>query len=667
MAGRRAHVDGTKFVEFLQSIPEDALGQGYWRIKRETKTDKGGGVLQSVIGYLEFKSDEGYAELRDRIREEMANHRGPGVYYAIPCDQTKKELKNVDMARFEYKDGEVEMAEPQVPDNASPLGDTLKAVKKVAQDAAALQNIDFQRQILERYLGNGKDKKEENEVKETSSSGGMDQLLMMKMLFGDENKKATTTPAAEVQQLIDAKLQGAMAEMKGLVSGLQGDLKVMQITSQQKPSDDGKFERLLERIITRDDSSKNESSFQQMMTLQMKQAEDRDRSRQEEDRRRDETRRGEETRREEARREDEKKLVEERRIEEKRREDERIRYEGERKAEEKRREDERKAEEKRRDEERKGEEKRREEELKLERQKWEESIKTEREKSTETAKEERRRYDEELKIRREEMKLESEKSRTNAVEQQKYQLQILDLVKNSKESGLELTAKVMETMTTSGMASMKTAHEAATSIIDIAKRAGPHKEEGGIGDTIKDIAGLAAPLLAPYADAHAKAGLMQQLQAQRAAMGGTPKRPRPEQPAPAPAPAPAVTSTPAADNANMSGTTGSETKPKEGFSMIAQYMKTYPVMKYAMLGNIKDKIGVKKFLPIITGLNQETLEGLLANLPPEVLMSEVKQVCTDEEKKLVDENKPWFEEFRKEMIALLDEEEEEEEEVPAKK
>ena len=104
--------------------------------------------------------------------------------------------------------------------------------------------------------------------------------------------------------------------------------------------------------------------------------------------------------------------------------------------------------------------------------------------------------------------------------------------------------------------------------------------------------------------------------------------------------------------------------------MIAQYLKAYPILKQALVGNLKDKLGVDLFIPILTGLNQPTLEGLIANLPHQVVMGEVKVVCTIDEQKLVDENDAWFKKLRQEMILELKGEDDEatpsSPEVPAK-
>jgi len=101
--------------------------------------------------------------------------------------------------------------------------------------------------------------------------------------------------------------------------------------------------------------------------------------------------------------------------------------------------------------------------------------------------------------------------------------------------------------------------------------------------------------------------------------------------------------------------------------MIAQYLKAYPILKEALIGNLEDKLGVDAFVPIVEGLNQPTLEGLLANLPTAALMRYVKEACTEEEKKLIDGNTEWFKGLRKAMIDYLKDDDEEDDEVPEEK
>src|SRR3972149_9998700 len=230
MAGRKSHIQGSEaFEQFIQSIPEGSRGRGYWHIKREGIGNNGGGVMQSIMGWLEFNPGEEYDTLRGRIKESFAEKKGPGVYFAVPCDQDRKPIKNVDKARFEFKESEVEMPEAQTPES-TPLGDTLKTVKKMSSDMAALQSLDLQQKILNKYLGTDKDKKEEDSVKEAAAGqpNSMNDFLMWKMLMDDGGKKKDHAVAAPEgasstlqQQLLDSKLQLAMAEMKSMIAQAQ--------------------------------------------------------------------------------------------------------------------------------------------------------------------------------------------------------------------------------------------------------------------------------------------------------------------------------------------------------------------------------------------------------------------------------------------------------------
>lgn len=634
MPGRKGHVDSTKFADFLQVIPEGGVGAGYWRVKRERPPANGKGVLQDYLGWIEFKSGESYDELRDRIKAEFGVHKGPGVYYALPCDSEKKAIKNLDMARFEFDGKEIEMPEPpmNIADSMG-LSDTMRTVKKVAQDAASLQQLDLQQKILSKYLGLGEDpKKKEEEVKETPQ-GGMNDMLMYRMLFEDQGKK-NQTPQTDTmqQQILDAKLQGSMAEVKAMIASIQA-----QVQNQPK---DGKFEILLEKLIEGQNANKGTSPFQEMMILMQKQTEERERQRQEDDRRRDETRQAEERRRDEIRRD-----------EEKRREAERLHHEDERRAEERRREEERKE----------------------ERRRLEDTSKGDREKTEKEMSEQRRRFDEELKIRREEMKQEQERVRSSSTDQQKQQMQMFELIRDNKNTGLELTSKIMDTMTNAGLSSMKTAQDAAETIMTVAKRAGGDKSEGGFGQILKDVGTFAAPLLASMGE-DSRIRSMQMAQQQRFAKQRMVQRSgRPVMPQEQMRPANGTAQVPAA-NVNRETAVvskeglGEETnmKPEEGSgSMIAKYLQATPILKEALIGNLQDKLGAEAFMPVVTGMRQETLEGLLANLPHTIVMKYVKEVCNDEEKKLVDENETWFKEFRKHMIDFVKSVQQEEE--PANK
>ena len=664
MAGRRAHVDATKFDEFIQSIPEEGRGQGYWRIKRDTQPANGHGTMCVYAGFLEVKDQESYDELRDRVKREIAVFKGPGPFYAIPCDSNRKELKNLDQVKFEFKEAEVPLPEPTNVPQMDPVGDTMKMVKKMANDSAQLQQIELQKRLMDKYLGvDDKKKEEESEVKETPSN--MSDMLMMMQLMNPKDAKAPSTDHG-IQQILDAKLQATMAEMKSMVQGLQ-----VQIQSQ--PKDDTKFEKLLETLVATNQASQGKSGTDQMIMMMRQQAEERDKQREVEDRRREEQRQAEERRREEER----KRYEDERRAEERKMEEERKRYDLERKAQEDRRAEEHKAEERRREEDRKAEERRREEERKEERKRYEDQVRGERERAAIDVGEQRRRYDEELKLRREEAKQDQERYRSSATDQQKQQLQMFELIRDNKNSGLELTAKVVDSMTSAGMTSMKTAQEAAEAIMSVAKRSSAVKEDGGgFGQVIKDAVSAAAPLLQPYADADAKMKMMQEAAAQRQFE----RRPQREVQAPR-APAPQVrTEAQPSQNSGMSGTSQRpiqqqvpqgavnsngngeivNTKEDEMGGIVARYLQAYPIVREAMVDNLKDGIGPEAFVSIVEGLNQPTLEGLLASLRPERTMQYVKEAMDDNEKKLVDANTEWFKQLRAEMIELVKSQTEEE-------
>jgi len=721
MAGRKSHIQGSEaFEQFIQSIPEDSRGRGYWHIKREGIGNNGGGVMQSIMGWLEFNPGEEYDTLRGRIKESFAEKKGPGVYFAVPCDQDRKPIKNVDKARFEFKESEVEMPEAQTPES-NPLGDTLKTVKKMSSDMAALQSLDLQQKILNKYLGTDKDKKEEDSVKEAAAGqpNSMNDFLMWKMLMDDGGKKkdhAAAAPEAASstvqQQLLDSKLQLAMAEMKSMIAQAQPKEdrteklleklleaqmkpkeddrvtrlleKMIEQQAQQalqaaqqaaQPKGDDRVERLLEKVLERDTKAGDKNAFESMMAMSVKQQEERDRARSEEQRLRDTERAEGEKRRleEERRRENERKEAEKLRLEEERRKDDAH------KEEERRKEEERKEERHRTEDERKGERGRADEQIKLEKQKFEEELK-----------EQRRRFDEEMKFRREEMKHDEEKARIHGVEQQKLQFQLLDMFKGNKDSSLELVTKITDTMTNAGLTSMKTAQEAAESIIEIAKSAHPREKDksGGIGEIIRDMGQIAAPLLAPYADADAKLKMFQQAQKMQAGarkasrMQPPPMPPRPQprpQVQPQPMPMPQQPQQEAQVQAqpeaipveeSLAGTSSNETN-KETAGMIAQYLQAYPIVKEALIGNLRDKVGHDIFVDLVLGLEQDTLNGLLASLPPQAVMREIKRVCAAEDQKLIDENEAWFVQLRKEIIeAMRDAREESEGEAapePAKK
>ena len=496
MAGRKAHIEEDKFNEFLASLPDEAKGAGFWRIKKELVQTNGGGVTHSFVGFIPFDMAEDYNGLRERIRFNFANNKGPGVYYALPCDMNKKEVKDKDMARFEFQQNEVDMPEPSA--NTNPLGDAIKAIKSASQSATELQTIDFQQKLMSKFLGGDKEEKKDESARETTATSPMNDFMLYRMMMDMDKKPVASTDTNTNQQLLDAKLAAALAEMRATVTAIQ-----TQIHSQ--PKDDGKFERLLERLVEKENNSKQD----QVLTIMLKQQEDRERMRLEEEKRRDEERRHQE----EERHREEKERNEERRREDASKIEERRRYEEEKRREEAKREDDKRSFQLQLENEKKEERRRIDEQMKLERDKFEKQ-----------AAEERRRADEESKIRREEIKAEQEKARIQSTEQQKYQLQLFELVKDSKNSGLEMTTRVVDIMTNAGMNTMKTATDAADCIMSMAKKSnnGQEKEEG-FGKILKDLGAVAGPLLAPYAESDAK---LRMLKAAAKAGAGV-MRPRP--------------------------------------------------------------------------------------------------------------------------------------------
>jgi hypothetical protein len=706
--GRRAHVtDQTKFSEFMSGVPEEFQNAGYWSVYKDAM-GKSGGVVRQGCGFIPFDPTDDYEGLRKKIFSafiEKEDGKGPGDYNAIPCDQNKKELKGQPIVKFRFTERECPM--PESTHDINPIGDTLKTVKKMTSDMAALQSIELQQKLLNKFIGN--DKKEDESLKDATNvpaGTGFTDFLLWQNFINDSRKKESVDPAIaqqlselKMERLISEKIEKAIGELKNVVQP-KGDDNIEKIFEKMqenqnrffekvleiaKPRDESKVERLLEQVAL----SKQENAFQTFLAIMMKQQEEREKVRMEEERRREEERKEERLRLEEERREERRRI---------------------------------------------------EEQLRLEREKFEAELK-----------ERQRRFDEEAKLRREEMKRDEEKARMLANEQQKFQLELLNIFKNNKDSNLETTSKIVEVLTTAGMNSMKTSQDAAETIMQIAKTAGLGKErdkdDKGFVEHIKDIAQIAVPFIAPYADADAKLKVLQaasKMPAKNPGLAAAPTAKRRDLPPPKPTPkivtndasangdsglagfskseidaaiamaaqygfsradvekalselsksgiskkdieaamsqleggsqaqeaAPPsqtyTTSTTASSGATPVASAGSSSYSKDTIyggarSMIAQYLKAYPILKHALIGNLRDKIGVRAFLPVVTGLNQPTLEGLLANLPHQVVMGEIKQVCSDDEVKLIDENEDWFIKFRKEMIEILKEAEEEEEE-----
>ena len=165
MAGRRAHIGNDRFTEFFETIPEESRSQGYWRIKRESFSESGvGGIVQAMLGFIPFNSQESYESLKGRIKDSFAVNKGPGTYYAIPCDDRKRELKDVDMVKVEFTDKEVPLANPAGQSNGDsgtssgdPFKDTVNTVKKVHKDMAELRAMKVQEKLMKNLLGEDDD------------------------------------------------------------------------------------------------------------------------------------------------------------------------------------------------------------------------------------------------------------------------------------------------------------------------------------------------------------------------------------------------------------------------------------------------------------------------------------------------------------------------------
>jgi hypothetical protein len=226
--------------------------------------------------------------------------------------------------------------------------------------------------------------------------------------------------------------------------------------------------------------------------------------------------------------------------------------------------------------------------------------------------------------------------------------------------------------------------------MDVAKAANPREKDkgGGIGDILKDVGQIAGPLLAPYANADAQLKMLQsasqmtnqarRADGRRAEQARAQQQARQQQAqqqaraqqqaAAAQAQAQAAAAQPVEETVSggvgeaPAGETTTETiNPQEGSSMIAEYLKHYPIVKEALIDNLMDNVGCEMYIGVITGLNQPTLESLIASLRPKRLMDYIKQACNDEEKKLIDANEPWFAKLKAEMILEIKGDDEEDE------
>ena len=650
--GRRAHVtDSGRFEDFMKGIPDDARNEGYWLVYKDS-VGKAGGVIREGCGHIPFDYTETHTMLRQRIFDAFVNHEnghGPGDYNALPCDANKKEKKGDPIVKFTFKKEECPMSNDSNKPSDNPVKDALTDVKNVQADLLKMKSQAATAKMLDKLLKSDDD--EEEDVKETppAMGSGLENMLLMRTLFDDKKKEDGINPQI-LQQMFESKMESKINELKASLQPKE-DPKMERlleklVEAQNKPDD--RFDKLLDRMNQQEQAGKSENAFQSMMAMMVQQQQGRDKERESEERRREDERK-EERRREETER-----------AEERRRADEERKLERERlDRDDRRREDERKA----------------------ERSRLEDTMRLEREKFQQELIEQRRRFDEDSKIRREELKFESERGRQQSAEQQTYQLKLLELMKSSKDSSLDLTTKIVDTLTGAGLQSMKTAQEAATAIMSIAKQVDRErdkdKDEGGIGSILKDLAGIAGPILAPYASADAQMKMLQSIGnvagqgglegllrglkgGGQATMPGMPQMP--VMPTMPPVPRPQYTEAPAAGPSPAP----KASKMEGGAAMlIVSFLQKFPDVKYALLGNLKRKKGVDRFLPIITDLNQPALEALIVNLDVEQLMRAIKMACTAEEAKIVDENKVWFEELQKAIEEVQEDEEAEEDEEEA--
>jgi hypothetical protein len=304
--GRRAHVGDDRFNEFFSQIPDEARSTGYWRIKKENYTEAGG-IVQSFLGFIPFNAQESYETLKTRIRDTYAVNKGFGVYFCIPCDDRKHELKSVDMVKIEFKEQEVPVAaggDAGGGGNGSggdPLKDAMGAVKRVNKDIAEMQAMKMQQKLMKDLMGDD----EEDDVKESPGmlGGGMENFMLYKSLFEDKKKDDSSDLKATIAKL-EAKLENhnggrsEVSELRDLVKDL--------IRNQQSPKEDN-LKVLIEEMKREKSTEKQESTLQTMFAMQVKAQEERDRNRDAEmradrDRREAEEKRKEEERREELRR-----------------------------------------------------------------------------------------------------------------------------------------------------------------------------------------------------------------------------------------------------------------------------------------------------------------------------------------------------------------------------
>lgn len=282
-------------------------------------------------------------------------------------------------------------------------------------------------------------------------------------------------------------------------------------------------------------------------------------------------------------------------------------------------------------------------------------------------------------IRKAELKANDEKAATQAKDQSSYQLKLFEVMKDSRSDSVSTTKAIVDTLVGAGLSSMKTAQQAAESMIDLTQRIGrddekPEKDSSFL-DILKSLGAIAGPLLGPYASSDAQAKMMQQLSGMSGGagldtllrgmmpgnMGGFEGPPREERRMPPPPPkAPPMRPRPAQEAPAVAPSAPPKASPKPADGgmamMIAQMLQKNPEIKLMMLGNMQDKLGVDMFVDFLYDLDIPAIDKAIAMLPPQALMMFIKAACTEDEKKIIDANGAWFMELRNAVLEDLREE-----------
>lgn len=613
MAGRRAHIGNDRFDAFFETLPEESRAQGYWRVKRESVSESGvGGVVQAMLGFIPFNAQESYESLKGRIKDSFAVNKGPGTYYAIPCDDRKRELKDVDMVKVEFTDKEVPMPTPagQNGDNNSSIGDPMKEVmdtmKKTMKDDAEIKAMKIRGKMLAKMAADDED--EEEEVKDNASDllglgGGGLNMLLYRQLF--EDKKEKNGGDSELKDLVKELLRSQQPKGDPEVKALLAELVRTQRDSQ--PKGDPELKALIAKLVEDKKVEKQESTLQTIFAMQLKQQEERD-----------------------AQRAAEMKAKEEERREERRVAEERARLDREKfQAEIKEREERFRA------------------EMEIRRQEM---------RANETSGKHALTEQQALQLKL----FDALSSNKNSG---------MDTLKTMVEM---MTGAGLSSMKTAQSAADAILSIAAKTAKDDDK---DEEKGGGVMEILKNLAPLAGSLLGPYASANANAGMLQQLvgamppggiEALLAQLGGMPGGMRPPQTMPPPMPKqpkivrPPVTEAPVP--APSAAPKASETKDNGGMAMIiAKVLKDNPEIKHMMIGNMQEKMGVDMFVDFLYDFDIPGVDKMIAMMPPQVLMQFVKASCTPDEAKVIDANLQWFVDLKRVVLEEIKAEKEEDE------